>query len=115
MFVRRSLFVLALAFSLAGFADKPPAAKVPAGPQFLRWAGSNSPAFTSTESRARRSGPAAMTPPLSLDQYTVSLSAVRGESRSVQINYISGIDNQAHLFLSLTTTDPVFAPEIGEI
>ena len=56
-----------------------------------------------------------MTPPLSLDQYTVSFWAVRGESRSVAINYSSSIDNDLHPFLVLTTTDPVFAPEIGEI
>ena len=56
-----------------------------------------------------------MNPPLSLDQYTVSFWAVRGESRSVRINYTSTIDTDTHPFLELTTTDPVFAPEIGEI
>jgi len=58
---------------------------------------------------------AAMTPPLSLDQYTVSFWAVRGEARSVQINYSSSIDNQTHPFLSLTTTDPAFVPGVGEV
>jgi len=57
----------------------------------------------------------AQTPPLSLDQYVVSFWAVRGESRSVQINYSSSIDNQAHPFLLLTTTDPRFVPGIGEL
>jgi len=57
----------------------------------------------------------AMTPPLSLEQYTVSFWAVRGESRSIRINYSSTIDNDSHPFLELTATDPVFAPEIGEI
>jgi len=58
---------------------------------------------------------AAMTPPLSLDQYTVSFWAVRGEARSVQINYSSTIDNQTHPFLSLTTTDPAFVPGVGAL
>lgn len=116
MFVRRPLLVLALAISVARCADQPTAVKAPAGPQFLRWASSTTPAFTASEPRARRSGAmAAMTPPLSLDQYTVSFWAVRGEARSIQINYTSSIDSDVHPFLSLTTTDPVFAPGIGEI
>ncbi|HYT62286.1 MAG TPA: hypothetical protein VEL50_00205 [Gemmatimonadales bacterium] len=115
MFVRRSLMVFALALSVARCADQPTAVKAPAAPQFLRWAGSTTPGFTSRESRARRSGMAAMTPPLSLDQYTVSFWAVRGEARSVQINYSSSIDNQTHPFLSLTTTDPAFVPGVGEV
>ena len=114
-FARRSLLVLALALSVARCADQPTAVKAPAAPQFLRWAGSTTPGFTSRESRARRSGMAAMTPPLSLDQYTVSFWAVRGEARSVQINYSSTIDNQTHPFLSLTTTDPAFVPGVGEV
>jgi len=57
----------------------------------------------------------ALTPPLSLDQYAVSFWAVRGESRSVQINYSSSIDNDVHPFLLLTTTDPQFVPGVGEL
>jgi len=112
MFVRRSLLVLALALSVARCAEQPTAVKAPAGPQFLKWTGT--PQFNS-QTRARRSGAMAMTPPLSLEQYTVSFWAVRGESRSIRINYSSTIDNDSHPFLELTTTDPVFAPEIGEI
>ena len=112
MFVRRSLLVLALALSVARCAEQPTAVKSPAGPQFLKWTGT--PQFNS-QTRARRSGAMAMTPPLSLDQYTVSFWAVRGESRSIRINYSSTIDSDIHPFLELTTTDPVFAPEIGEI
>jgi hypothetical protein len=40
---------------------------------------------------------------------------VRGESRSIRINYSSTIDNDTHPFLELTASDPVFAPETGEI
>jgi len=58
---------------------------------------------------------AALTPPLSLDQYTVSFWAVRGEARSVQINYTSSIDSAVHPFLTLTITDPQFVPGVGEL
>src|ERR1051325_1434885 len=111
MFVRRSLMVFALALSVARCADQPTAAsRAPASPQFLAWAGAT-PQFTSTAIRpsSARSGSAAlMTPPVSMDQYTVSFWAVRGESRSIQINYASSIDSDTHPFLSLTTTDPQF-------
>lgn len=115
MFVRRSIMVFALALSVARCADQPTAVTPPVGPQFLRWAGST-PAFTSrTESRVRRSGAMALTPPLSLDQYAVSFWAVRGESRSVQINYLSTIDDEMHPFLVFTATDPLFVPGVGEL
>jgi hypothetical protein len=117
MLVRRSLMVAALALSVARCADQPTAVKAPAGPQFLRWA--QTPQFTARttdDPHARRSGAMALTPPLSLDQYVVSFWAVRGESRSVQINYSSSIDNGQHPFLTLTTTDPQFVPDgVGEL
>src|SRR5882672_7870647 len=114
VFVRRSLMVFALALSVARCADQPTAVKAPAGPQALLWAGS--PQFTArTDARARRSGTMALTPPLSLDQYAVSFWAVRGESRSVQINYTSSIDSAVHPFLTLTITDPQFVPGVGEL
>jgi hypothetical protein len=116
MLVRRSLMVFALALSVARCADQPTAVqRGPAAPQFLRWAG-DVPDFQSTSIRASRTGTAAhLTPPLSLEQYTVSFWAVRGESRSVQINYSSSIDNDTHPFLSLTTTDQQFVPGVGEL
>ena len=116
MFVRRSLMVFALAVSVARCADQPTAVKSPAAlePQFLRWA--EPPQFSARiDARARRSGTMALTPPLSLDQYQVSFWAVRGESRSVKINYSSSIDTQTHPFLLLTTTDPQFVPGVGEL
>src|SRR5467141_1629021 len=114
MFLRRSLLVLALAVSVARCADQPTAVKAPASPQALRWA--QAPQFSArTDARARRSGTMALTPPLSLDQYVVSFWAVRGESRSVKINYSSSIDSQIHPFLLLTTTDPRFVPGVGEL
>ena len=114
MFVRRSFLVFALAVSVARCADQPTAVKAPAAPQFLRWA--EPPQFSARiDARARRSGTMALTPPLSLDQYQVSFWAVRGESRSVQINYSSSIDTDTHPFLVLTTTDPQFVPGVGEL
>lgn len=114
MFVRRSLLVFALALSVARCADQPTAVRPPSGPQFLRW--SAIPEFNSqSNARARRSGAMSLTPPLSLEQYTVSFWAVRGESRSIRINYSSTIDNGDHPFLELTTTDPTFVPGIGEL
>ena len=112
MFVRRFVLVSALALSVARCADQPTAVRPPSGPQFLRW--SATPEFTS-QTRARRSGAMALTPPVSLDNYTVSFWAVRGESRSIQINYSSSIDNGTHPFLNLTTTDPTFVPGVGEL
>ncbi len=115
MFVRRSIMVFAVALSVARCADQPTAVKAPAGPQFLRWA--ETPQFSARieNPRARRSGAMALTPPLSLEQYAVSFWAVRGESRSVQINYSSSIDNAVHPFLQLTTTDPQFVPGVGQL
>src|SRR6266566_4441236 len=100
-FVRRSILVFALALTVARCADQPTAVKAPAGPQFLRWAETPQFSARTTDPRARRSGAMALTPPLSLEQYAVSFWAVRGESRSVQINYRSSIDNNVHPFLQL--------------
>jgi hypothetical protein len=114
MFVRRFVLVFALALSVARCADQPTAVKAPAAPQFLRWA--DAPQFTArTDPRARRSGTMALTPPLSLDQYQLSFWAVRGASRSVQINYRSSIDTLQHPFLLLTATDPQFVPGVGTL
>jgi len=112
--VRRSILVFALALSVARCSDQPTAVKAPAGPQFLRWA--ETPQFSARTSNPHgRSGAMALTPPLSLDRYEVSFWAVRGESRSVQINYSSSIDSEVHPFLQLTTTDPQFVPGVGEL
>ncbi len=114
MLVRRSLLVFALALAVARCADQPTAVKAPASPQALRWA--QPPQFTArTDARARRSGTMALTPPLSLDQYQVSFWAVRGASRSIQINYRSSIDTLQHPFLLLTATDPQFVPGVGTL
>ena len=116
MFVRRSLMVFALALSVARCADQPTALQHAPSPQFLQWAGNAAPHFSARASRPNRAGTATyLTPPLGLDTYAVSFWAVRGESRSVQINYSSSIDGGNHPFLVLTTTDPRFVPGIGEL
>ena len=107
--------VFVLALTTARCADQPTAVKPPAGPQFLRWASLPQFSARTNDPRARRSGTMALTPPLSLDQYQVSFWAVRGESRSMQINYSSSIDSDTHPFLTLTTTDPQFVPGVGEL
>jgi hypothetical protein len=114
-FVRRSFLVFALALATARCADQPTAVKPPAGPQFLRWASQPQFSARTSDPRQRRSGTMALTPPLSLDQYQVSFWAVRGESRSVQINYSSSIDTNTHPFLQFTATDPQFVPGVGEL
>ena len=114
VFVRRFLLVSVLALAVARCSEQPTAVKAPASPQALRW--ERAPQFTARiDTRPRRAGTMALTPPLSLDQYQVSFWAVRGESRSVQINYSSSIDSETHPFLHLTTTDPQFVPGIGEL
>ena len=117
MFVRRSVIVFALTLSVARCADQPTAVQhSPSTPQFLKWAARATPQFSSTAIRPIRAGTAAyQTPPLGLDNYVVSFWAVRGESRSMQINYSSTINPGTHPFLKLTMTDPRFVPGIGEL
>lgn len=122
MFVRRSLLVVAVTLAVVRCADQPTALNPqpttlnpPTSPQFLTWASDATLDFTSTTSHTSRSGAMALTPPLSLDKYTVSFWAVRGKSRSITINYKSSVSTQTYPFLTLTTTDPRFVPGVGEI
>jgi len=50
---------------------------------------------------------------LSLTTYQATFWAVRGQSRSIQINYTAG--DGAQPFLRLTMTDPVYVPGGGEL
>ena len=52
---------------------------------------------------------------LSLDRYTGSFWAVRGEPRSLQINYLSSTGDTSSAFLRLTTTDPAYVPGVGDL
>jgi len=107
MSFRRLMTALALALCSTRCADHPTAA-VPssaAGPHFLRWATKSAPQFNASS--------AALASPLSLDQYTVSFWAVRGQSRSVQLNYRDVSGDTSHPFLILTISDPEFVPDSG--
>jgi len=118
-----ALIPLALALFAAGCSDvrqpiavEPP----PPGPHFLRWAGNTPPQFAV--------GDAALAPSavglrlaslsdgvLSLDRNTATFWAVRGEPRTVQINYLSATGDTSAPFLRLTITDPVYVPGIGDL
>ena len=52
---------------------------------------------------------------LSLDRNTATFWAVRGEPRTVQINYLSATGDTSAPFLRLTITDPVYVPGIGDL
>src|SRR3989440_10948172 len=124
MLVRRSLVVLALTLAVVRCTDQPTALQQslqspqgPQVPQYVRWARNVAPQFTaiSAQAQSKHHGRPDRSPPLSLDTYSVSFWAVRGESRSVQINYSSAIDTLTHPFMQLTVTDPTFAPGQGDI
>jgi hypothetical protein len=120
--VRRSLIPLALALYAVG-CSHPTAVQRPLppsqAPHFLRWAGTSPPQFSAI---GALSGPvgkgvllASSTSGLSLDQYSVTFWAVRGEQRSVQINYLSSTGDTSSPFLRLTTTDPAYVPGLGDL
>jgi len=119
MAVRRFLIPLAL---YAIGCSHPTAVQQPLppsqAPHFVRWAGSSPPQFTSIGALSGpvRSGPLlASSLSLSLDQYSVAFWAVRGQQRSVQINYLSSTGDTSSPFLRLTTTDPAYVPGIGDL
>ena len=131
MSVRRSLIPLALALLAARCSDQigPPSAadqqqRLDQELHFLRWAGSSPPQFTVMGAlpggpiggRSGGSGGSLMASRrLSLQQYTASFWAVRGEERSVQINYLSATGDTSWRFLRLKASDPVYAPGIGNL
>src|SRR5438309_1507236 len=117
MAVRRFLIPLAL---YAIGCSHPTAVQQPLppsqAPHFVRWAGSSPPQFTSIGALSGpvRSGPLlASSLSLSLDQYSVAFWAVRGQQRSVQINYLSATGDTSAPFLRLTVTDPAYIPGRG--
>ena len=120
MSFRRVLIPLALALVAARCSDQvgPPSLAVQQ-PHFLRWAGSSPPQFTAigalpggTTGGALK---ASLSGGLSLSQYTATFWAVRGEQRSIQINYVSATGDTSWQFLRLTTTDPVYVPGLGDL
>ena len=102
MSVRRFVLAFALVLGTAHCADHPAAVQSSFDPpHFLRWGGRSAPQFTTTAFSASRAGP------LSLDRYTVSFWAVRGQEASARINYQDALGDISHPFLILTITDPV--------
>ena len=128
MFVRRSLIPIAAMLFAAACADSVgvrPLGDQPSAvsqPHFLRWAGEAPPRFSAigslTGRMMKREGGEALagTPgELSLDQNTATFWAVRGQERSVRINYLGINGDASSPFLRLVITDPVFAPGIGDL
>jgi hypothetical protein len=121
MTVRRTLIPLALALLVAGCSDRRQPTGVPPAPtpHALRWAGSVSPQFVATSLPVGQNAPRGFLPSLSgglsLDRNTVTFWAVRGEERSVQVNYLSSTGDTSAPFLQLTIVDPVYVPDRGDI
>ena len=109
MSLRRFMTVLVLALLTARCADNTTGVQpsLTGTPHFLRWAGSVAPQFGA----ARVAGSAFQSAPLSLDRYSVSFWAVRGQSRSAQLNYLDGSGSSSQPFLNLTITDPETLPD----
>jgi len=103
MSVRRFVLAFALVLGTAHCADHPAAVQpsFDPAPHFLRWRGRAAPQFKATAFSASRAAP------LSLDQYTVSFWAVRGQERSAGFNYRDALGETSHPFLIVTISDPV--------
>lgn len=123
MSARRALIPLALALLAAGCSDarQPTAAPQPPaqGPRFLRWAGDSAPQFSAIDAHSSQAGPrgrrASQVSGLSLDRYTATFWAVRGEQRSVEINYLSATGEVSSQFLRLASIDPAYVPGVGDL
>ncbi len=121
MSARRALIPIALTLLAVGCSDERQPIGVPPTPtpHVLRWAGSIPPQFLAPDGgvvqSASRGVMASLTGGLSLDNNVVTFWAVRGEARSVQINYLSSTGDTSFPFLHLTITDPVYMPGLGDI
>jgi len=116
MLVRRALIPFAVVLIAVGCSDQrhPTAVQLPPipTPHFLQWAGSTAPQFMVGGGFV---GLASLSGGLSLDHNTASFWAVRGEPRSVQINYRSFTGDTTSPFLHLTVTDPTYVPGRGDL
>jgi hypothetical protein len=122
MLVRRSLISLTLALFAAGCIGEgnPLAVQPPASaPHFLRWAGTTAPQFTAigAPSGGLVNGVflSSRSSELRLDRHEATFWAVRGEARSVQINYADSAGGTDSPFLRLVITDPTYVPGQGEL
>jgi len=134
MSVRRTLIPLGLALFAAGCSDGmgpySTGVQQPLAPHFLHWAGSTPPRFRMSDASldqgaggglpATTSGGLSLdvasgSGGLSLDRPTATFWAVRGEPRSIQINYLSATGDTSAPFLRLTIADPVYVPGVGDL
>jgi hypothetical protein len=122
--VRRFLVPLALALFAARCSDSGPhptasQPSVATAPHLLRWAGSTAPPFSAVGALSGRGANglllATASYQLSLYQYAASFWAVRGQQRSVGINYLSSTGDTSAAFLRLSTGDPAYVPGVGTL
>lgn len=123
--VRRYLIPLTLALFAAGCSDEvgphPTAVQQPpaGAPHFLQWAGPFPPQFIAVNAHSDHGPDGALLASghsgLSLDQYTATFWAVRGQQRSVQINYLSSTGDTSSPFLRLAGLDPAYVPGRGDL
>jgi hypothetical protein len=122
--VRRFLIPLALAVFAARCSDSGPHPTAPqpslaTAPHFLRWAGNTAPQFSAIGALSGRGANglhfATASYGLSLYQYSASFWAVRGQQRSVQINYLSFTGDTSSPFLRLSIGDPAYVPGVGNL
>jgi hypothetical protein len=123
MSVRRSLISLTLALFAAGCIGEgnPLAVQQPlaSAPHFLRWAGTTAPQFTAigapTAGVVNGLFLASASSGLRLDRPVATFWAVRGESRSVQINYADSAGGTDSPFMRLVINDPTYVPGQGDL
>ena len=125
MHARRLLTPFALTLFAIGCADGVgvrSSVTQPITPHFLKWGGNAEPQFTAVGSLTNRvivpglDGVSLSSPTeISLDRNTAEFWAVRGEERSVQINYRSSTGDATAPFLRLVTVDPAYVPGRGDL
>jgi hypothetical protein len=125
MVVRRFLIPLTLGLLVARCTDGPQPTAVqqqqsfaPALSHVLQWAGTSPPRFTWSGVLPGRGGNGRLESAaagISLDHYTAAFWAVRGQPRSLQINYLSATGDTSSQFLRLTGVDPAYVPGVGDL
>jgi hypothetical protein len=130
MSVRRLLIRLALALLAAGCSDKIGPQPLAQAPRFLRWADPFPPKFSAVDAPSGQGGEGVRlaSPPsglsldlapspsgLSLHTYATTFWAVRGQQRSVQVNYRSFTGDTTSPFLRLANVDPAYVPGRGDL
>ena len=89
-----------------------PSAPPAVQPHLLRWAGSSAPRFDAIGAVTRHQGYAVA--PV-IDAYQASFWAVRGEARSIQLDYQQQDTSRSAPFLVFTATDPTYVPGLGDL